>query len=397
LTATSLRERFERCIAGGGIVLFPSDTVYGLACAPDDAEAVQRLYELKDRPVAKSAAVMFFDLRAALDALPELGQRTRSAMTRLLPGGVTLLLPNPARRFPLACAADPDTLGIRVVSVPELTGVATPVLQSSANLAGGHDPCRLEDVAGVLRSGVDLEIDGGELPGTASTVVDLRHYEDGGPGAWTVVRVGAVSEGVLAAALDGQYHFDPSTYEEMIHADIPVFDELQDTLAEVSVGREVRRILDLGTGTGETARRLLARYPDAELVGVDESAAMLEEARRALPAGRVSLRAARLQDPLPEGPFDLVASALCIHHLYPEEKADLFHRVRQVVAGGGAFVIADVVVPDDPGQARIGLTPDYDRPSTASEHLSWLAQVGFAAHVLWQEGDLAVFAAHAPG
>ncbi len=98
---------FERCIAVGGVALFPTDTVYGLATEPDSREGVDRLYRLKGRPPAQPAAVMFFRLELALEALPELGERTRAAVERLLPGAITLVLPNPARRFPLACGPRP--------------------------------------------------------------------------------------------------------------------------------------------------------------------------------------------------------------------------------------------------------------------------------------------------
>src|SRR5437588_8953024 len=96
-------ELFERCLAVGGVAVFPADTVYGLACDPANRVAVERLYRLKRRPLRKPSAVMFFDVDVALDALPELGEQTRLAAAELLPGQVTLLLPNPAERFPLAC------------------------------------------------------------------------------------------------------------------------------------------------------------------------------------------------------------------------------------------------------------------------------------------------------
>src|SRR3954470_24994343 len=98
----------------GGVAVFPADTVYGLACEPDSKEAVYRLYRLKRRAPDKPAAVMFFDLELALAALPELPGPTRDALTRLLPGAVTVLVPNPERRFPLASPGDPETLGLRV-------------------------------------------------------------------------------------------------------------------------------------------------------------------------------------------------------------------------------------------------------------------------------------------
>jgi L-threonylcarbamoyladenylate synthase len=160
------------CVAAGGVAVFPADTVYGLACDPENPQAVDKLYALKGRPPEKPAAVMFFDL----DELGDFGG--------LLPGGVTLLLPNPRRRFPLACTTDPETLGVRV---PFLAPVGRPVLQSSANLAGGPDAKRLEDVPRSIRDGADLVLDGGELPGVPSTVIDLRTPE------WRIIRQGAVS------------------------------------------------------------------------------------------------------------------------------------------------------------------------------------------------------------
>ncbi len=390
--------RFEACIRGGGVALFGADTVYGLACAPDDPDAVSRLYELKRRPSGKAAAVMFFSVAAALRALGgSLGPRTLEALGRLLPGGVTVLLDNPARLFPLACAEDPATLGLRVVSIPQLAGVSVPVLQSSANLAGGPDARRLEDVPAELRAAVDLVVDGGELPGVPSTVLDLRRFERGGADTARVLRAGAVGEQAIAAALAGQFHFDPATYDELIHDDIPSYDALQDAVAEAAAAGRVHvgSMLELGTGTGETARRLLARLPGAAFVGVDESAAMLEAATAAL-AGfgeRVALRVARLQDPLPEGPFELVASALCVHHLTGAEKADLFARVRAVLSPGGRFVLGDVVVPDDTAAATTSLTPGYDRPDTVADQLRWLAEAGFEARLVWSQGDLAVIVA----
>jgi L-threonylcarbamoyladenylate synthase len=167
------------CVAAGGVAVFPADTVYGLACDAENETAVNKLYALKGRPPEKPAAVMFFDL----DELGDFGG--------LLPGGVTLLLPNPRRRFPLACTSDPETLGVRV---PFLAPVGRPVLQSSANLAGGPDAKRLDEVPQSIRDGADLVLDGGELPGIPSTVIDTRTPE------WRIVRAGAVSADLVAAA-----------------------------------------------------------------------------------------------------------------------------------------------------------------------------------------------------
>lgn len=393
MTNGSDAEVFERCLAVGGVALFPSDTVYGLACDASERLPVERLYALKRRSLSKPSAVMFFDLALALASLPELGERTRDAVTRLLPGPVTVLLPNPARRFPLACGEDPGTLGVRVPRVERLAGVSWPVLQSSANLAGGPDPRRLSDVPEVLRSGVDLVVDGGELPGMSSTVLDLRRFEDDGD--WTVIRPGALSEVELASALDWQFHFDPETYDAMIHADIPAYGRFQQELVRAS-GAGASRILELGTGTGETAGQLLAAHPDARLVGLDVSEPMLSVARARLPAVRAELHEGEIQGPLPDGPFDLVASALCVHHLDGAEKADLFARVASLLAPGGVFVLGDVVVPAEPAHARISLTAGFDKPSPVGDQLRWLRNAGFSAAVTWERGDLAVIRAELP-
>lgn len=377
-------------MAVGGVAVFPADTVYGLACDPENRVAIERLYGLKGRRPDKPSALMFFELDVALEALPELGEVTREAMRAILPGGVTLLLPNPAERFPLAGGDDPGTLGLRVPRVRELAGVGRPVLQSSANRAGAPDCRRLEEVPEAIRAGADLLIDGGALPGTPSTVVDLRRYEE--DGSWLILRQGAVGELELQRALSGQFHFHPETYEEEMRAEIPAYEDLQRALVAAS-GTGARRVLELGTGTGVTTERLLAAHPEARLVGLDSSPEMLGAARARLPGERVELRVGRLQDELPEGPFDLVASALAVHHLDEAEKAELFRRLAGVLAPGGRFALADVVVPEDPAQARTPLTPGFDKPSRVSEQLRWLKEAGFQAEVRWEDGDLAVIAA----
>jgi L-threonylcarbamoyladenylate synthase len=190
---------FERCMSVGGVAVFGADTVYGLACDPSSTDAVRRLNALKGRRLSKPSAVMFFDRDLALDALPELGRRTRAAFERLLPGGVTLIVPNPRHRWPLACGADPNTLGLRVPVVESLRTVRLPVLQSSANHAGEPDARRLADVPEDIRSRADLLLDRGELPGTSSTVIDLRRYEE--DGVYEVLREGAVARQEVDAAL----------------------------------------------------------------------------------------------------------------------------------------------------------------------------------------------------
>ncbi|HVL95082.1 MAG TPA: L-threonylcarbamoyladenylate synthase [Solirubrobacteraceae bacterium] len=194
-----MTREFEACIVAGGVAVFPADTVYGLACDPTSGDAVARLYALKGRPADKPAAVMFFSLERALAALPELGQRTRGALVALLPGAVTLLLPNPLARYPLACGHDPWTLGLRVPAPGVLADVSVPVMQSSANLSGGADPRSLDEVDDAVLGGADLVVDGGPLPGTPSTVVDLRAYAS--HGTWEVLREGALAHEEVAAAL----------------------------------------------------------------------------------------------------------------------------------------------------------------------------------------------------
>jgi len=202
--STQDAETFARCIAVGGVAVFPADTVYGLACEPDTREAVERLYALKGRRPDKPAAVMFFDPELAFAALPELEPRTRSLLERLLPGGITALLPNPLRRYPLACGPDPHTLGLRVPAlhsdIGALADMRWPVMQSSANVSGGYDAQRLDEVPEEIRRRADLVLDGGELTGTPSTVVDLRRYEL--DGIWAVLREGAVPEREIELAAE---------------------------------------------------------------------------------------------------------------------------------------------------------------------------------------------------
>jgi L-threonylcarbamoyladenylate synthase len=196
-------ETFERCISVGGVAIFPADTVYGLATEPDSREGVDRLYRLKGRVPDKPSAVMFFQLEIALAALPGLGERTRAALERLLPGALTLVLPNPGRRYPLACGPEPDRLGLRVPmlegELAPLAAVGWPVLQSSANRAGEPDARRVDDIDERVRAGVDLVLDAGELPGTPSTVLDLTGYEE--DGSWSVIRAGAIPQEAVVRSL----------------------------------------------------------------------------------------------------------------------------------------------------------------------------------------------------
>ncbi len=202
LTAAHARH-LQDCLDEGGVAVFPSDTVYGLACDPDNARAVRRLYALKGRPACKPTAVMFFTLAQATRELTDLTAPEVAALHALLPGPVTLLLPNRGRRFPLANSSPTGPLGVRVPHLVgplrALVGVRCAVLASSANLAGAGDPRSLEHVPVEVRRGADLVLDGGELPGRASTVVDLGRYT--ASRQWRVVRPGALGEAELRRAL----------------------------------------------------------------------------------------------------------------------------------------------------------------------------------------------------
>jgi len=195
--------RLEQCVAAGGVAVFPSDTVYGVCCDPDDERAARRLYALKGRSPRRASAIMFFSLEAALTALDELSEGERVVLEGLLPGPVTLLLANRAQLYPPACREDPGTLGLRVPRLPArlaaLGHLRRPVMQSSANLSGEPDARTVEQVPRSLREGADLVLDGGELPGVASTVIDMRDFE--AEGRWHLLREGALGRQELESVL----------------------------------------------------------------------------------------------------------------------------------------------------------------------------------------------------
>jgi tRNA (cmo5U34)-methyltransferase len=192
-----------------------------------------------------------------------------------------------------------------------------------------------------------------------------------------------------------QFHWDPDSYLALMREEVPDYERLQDETA-TATGTGAERLLELGTGTGETARRVLARHPTSRLVGLDASPGMLDHARAALPAGRVELRIARLEDRLPDGPFDVVFSTLAVHHLDGAGKANLFGRIAGSLTGGGRFVLGDVVVPENPADVVTPIDGTHDIPSTIAEQLEWLTACGLQAAVAWAHRDLAVLVAHAP-
>ena len=189
-------------------------------------------------------------------------------------------------------------------------------------------------------------------------------------------------------------HFDPDTYDEVVSAEVPAYQRLQDAVVQATLGRTARRVLDLGSGTGVTAQRIASHHPGVHLVGLDEDEAMLERARGALPDA--DFRVGRLEDALPTGPFDTVVSALAVHHLDSRHKADLFVRVARLLSPGGRFVLGDLIVPDDPGDVVTPISDEHDQPGTLHEQLAWLADAGFVAHAAWVERDLAVMVGDLP-
>ena len=183
-----------------------------------------------------------------------------------------------------------------------------------------------------------------------------------------------------------QFHFDPATYADLIRADVPAYDELQQRIADATMDIDADRILDLGAGTGATTRAVRAAHPDATIVALDESARMLE----LVDVAGVETRVARLQDELPSGPFDLVVSALAVHHLDAGEKRALFGRVHDALREGGRFVLGDVVAG---GVVVAPLSDGYDKPDTARDQLEWLGDTGFDAELRWEHDDLALIVA----
>jgi L-threonylcarbamoyladenylate synthase len=192
------RKALERCVSRGGVAVFPSDGLYGLACDPLDAGAIAKIHRLKGRDDGKPSAVMYFSPLAMRELVAGLGPWTKAAISALLPGPATLVVANPQRRYPLACRADRERLGIRLIGGP-LGGTMSPVFQTSANLSAEPAPARFEDVPESIRDGADLAIDGGELPGLPSTVVDVAAIEE--DGSWRILRDGALSPGDVASKL----------------------------------------------------------------------------------------------------------------------------------------------------------------------------------------------------
>ncbi len=188
-----------------------------------------------------------------------------------------------------------------------------------------------------------------------------------------------------------EWEWDPDTYLAEMAAEIPGYEELQGAVVAATSDLPATRVLELGTGTGETALRVRGRHPDAGWVGIDSSEAMLARARERLPDA--DLRLQRLEDELPAGPFDLVISALAVHHLDGAGKRDLFSRVARVLRPEGRFVLGDVVVPADGQEGPIFIDWEMDLPDSVEDQVAWLREAGFEAEATSVRVDLAVFRA----
>jgi tRNA (cmo5U34)-methyltransferase len=188
-----------------------------------------------------------------------------------------------------------------------------------------------------------------------------------------------------------EWDWNPDTFLDEMQGEVPGYDELQDTVVGAVAGVDSRRVLELGTGTGETALRVLERHPAAVWVGVDASEAMLARARERLPDA--DLRLGRLEDELPQGPFDLVLSVLAVHHLRSDAKRDLFRRVAAVLRPGARFVLGDLVVPRPGEQGPIVVDWEMDVPDSAADQVEWLREAGLVAVAEHVRADLAVIVA----
>ena len=192
-----------------------------------------------------------------------------------------------------------------------------------------------------------------------------------------------------------EWEWNPDTYLAEMAEEIPGYEELQEEVAATTTGVRAARVLELGTGTGETALRVQVRHPRVTWVGIDSSEAMLARARERLPGA--DLRLQRLEDELPPGPFDLVVSVLAVHHLDGAGKRQLFSRVARVLRPGGHFVLGDVVVPSAGRNGPIYIDWDMDKPDSVENQLAWLRAAGFEAEASSVRVDLAVFRARLSG
>jgi L-threonylcarbamoyladenylate synthase len=186
-------------VRAGKPVIVPTDTVYGLCATPYGSEPVERLYTIKQRDPKQPIALAAAGIEMLFECVPELRGRAGTIVRALLPGPYTLILPNPARRYRWLTGSKPDAIGVRV---PELGGDARAVFErvgalaaTSANLHGGSEPRTVGEIQEEIRQRVAAIVDGGDLPGTPSTVVDFTGPEP------RIVREGAGDVGRALAVV----------------------------------------------------------------------------------------------------------------------------------------------------------------------------------------------------
>lgn len=180
--------------------------------------------------------------------------------------------------------------------------------------------------------------------------------------------------------MSAQFHWDPETYLELIRSEVPRYDELQAAAVD-AIPFEPARVLELGFGTAETTQRIWERFPNTRITGLDSSPEMVFKARR---LGWDEMRLGRIEDPLPDGPWDLVIAVLTVHHLDADGKRDLFRRVRE---HSRSLVIGDLVEVE-PERRVTPVDYEYDIPSPAADQAEWCG-----GEVVWEADDLAVIRA----
>ena len=190
-----------RALARGKLVVFPTETLYGLGADARSDVAVELLVAVRGREPGKPILVLVRDVAMAETIAAEVPEGARRLAARFWPGPLTLVL-RARPGLSAALTAGSGTIGVRAPGHPAaaaiVDGLGGPVTAPSANPPGAAPPRRLDEARAYFGDGVDVYVDGGELPGGASTVASVEGDEV------RVLRAGAVSEAALRAALGGE-------------------------------------------------------------------------------------------------------------------------------------------------------------------------------------------------
>lgn len=182
-------EKALTVLRGGGLIAFPTDTVYGLGGDLFSYNSIERIYQAKDRESTKAIPVLIGDVAQLNRVTAEIGAKARRLAETCWPGALTLVVPKHAG-LPENLSVMP-TVGVRMPDHPfalTLLRASGPLAVTSANLSGQASPQTAEDVMAQLRGRIELIIDGGKTPGgTPSTVVDCTAEEP------VILRVGPIS------------------------------------------------------------------------------------------------------------------------------------------------------------------------------------------------------------